>query len=245
MPVLAIIPARMESTRLPGKMLADILGAPMIVHVMTAVKKAKRIDKVLVATDSVQIQSAVQENGGIAVMTRSDHKTGTDRIAEVAEGQEDFDLILNVQGDEPLISPDCLDELVRGFGDGKGYEMATLVRKVTDPAQVKDPNSVKVVFDRHGTALYFSRSPIPYRMGKDGPSYYKHVGVYLFKRRFLLDYAKLPPSALEAAERLEQLRAVEAGHKIRIVKTNYENFNVENEADLNRVRELMRTRGNP
>ncbi len=243
-PVLAVIPARMESQRYPGKVLADLLGAPMILHVLRAVQQSRLVDKVVVATDSVQVQSVVIENGGVAIMTRSDHQSGSDRIAEVAEGQPDFDLIVNVQADEPMISPSVVDELVQGFGTGEGFVMGTLARKISDASQVKDPNSVKVVFDRAGSALYFSRAPIPFRRGKEGPSYYKHVGVYLFRRDFLLKFPTLPPSALEAAEKLEQLRVLEAGYRIRVVKTNYESHNVETAEDLAKVRELMRAKRN-
>lgn len=233
----------MESQRFPGKVLSDLLGAPMILHVYSAVKKATLVDKVIVATDSLQIQSAVQENGGIAVMTRHDHKSGTDRVAEAVSGQADYDLVLNVQADEPMIQPETLDELVRGFGSGEGFQMATLARKIQNIDEVRDPNCAKVVFNKYGAALYFSRSPIPYRVGKVGPSYYKHIGVYLFKRDFLMKYPKLGPSALETSESLEQLRVLEAGYRIRIVKTSYESFGVDTPADLEVVRERMRNQG--
>lgn len=243
MSVLAVIPARMESTRLPGKVMADILGAPMILHVLEQVKRAKRVDKVVVATDSYQIQSVVSENGGTAVITRPDHSCGTDRIAEVAESQSEYELVVNVQADQPMVHPQAIDALIEGYLPAmREAPMATLVQKVQDPAQITDPNVVKVVFDRHGNALYFSRAPIPYRIENRGPSYYKHVGVYLYRRDFLLQFRDLPASALEAAERLEQLRALECGHKIRVVKTHHDCPSVENQADLERVRVLMRSR---
>jgi 3-deoxy-manno-octulosonate cytidylyltransferase (CMP-KDO synthetase) len=235
----------MESTRLPGKIMADILGAPMIMHVIQQVGRAKLVDKVVVATDSYQVQSTVTENGGIAIMTRSDHKCGTDRIAEVAESQAEFDVVLNVQGDQPLIHPEAIDSLIRGYLEGgQTAAMATLVSKIKEPRQIQDPNVVKVIFDRSGSAIYFSRSPIPYRMEQRGPSYYKHIGVYLYDREFLLKFRDLPPSALEASERLEQLRAIENGYKIRVVKTTYDCPSVEDRADLERVRNLMRGRPN-
>ena len=244
MSVLAVIPARMESTRLPGKVLMDILGAPMILHVLDRVNKAKLVDKVIVATDSYQVQSIVTENGGTAVLTRPDHTCGTDRIAEVAEGQPEFDVIINVQADQPMIHPEAIDGLIQGFQDsGSDTPMATLVTKIHQAQQLNDPNTVKVVFNRFGHAIYFSRSPIPYRVGASGPSYYKHVGVYLFQRDFLLGFRDLPPSALENSEKLEQLRVIESGQNIRVIKTPHECPSVENEADLNYVRERMRVGG--
>lgn len=242
MSVLAIIPARMGSTRFPGKVMADLLGAPMILHVVEAVKKAELVDKVMVATDDPIIHNTVLDNGGTSVMTRPEHETGTDRIAEAAAAQEGFDLVLNVQGDEPMISAGALDDLIRGFGTGEGFQMGTLARKIKDPEEIRNPNSVKVVFNRYGSALYFSRSPIPYRVDRLGPSYYKHVGVYLYRRDFLLKFPDLGTSALETSERLEQLRVLEAGYRIRIVKTNYQSVNVETPEDLARVQELMRMR---
>lgn len=245
MAVLAVIPARMESSRLPGKVMADILGAPMILHVVERVKRARLVDKVVVATDSYQVQSAVSENGGIAIMTRSDHTCGSDRIAEVAESQAEFDVVVNVQGDQPMIHPEAIDALIQGYLSGGGaFPMATLVGKIKDPRQVQDPNTVKVVFDRNGRALYFSRSPIPYRMENRGPSYYKHIGVYLYERDFLLGFRDLPPSALEASERLEQLRVLESGFPIRVIKTTHECPSVETAGDLERLRLLMRNQPN-
>lgn len=244
MSVLAVIPARMESTRLPGKVLMDILGAPMILHVLDRVRKAKLVDKVIVATDSYQVQSVVTENGGTAVLTRPDHSCGTDRIAEVAEGQPEFDTVVNIQADQPMIHPEAIDALIQGHRDAdQDTPMATLVTKLHHPQQLNDPNTVKVVFNRFGHAIYFSRSPIPFRMGTQGPSYYKHVGVYLFQRPFLLGFRDLPASALEASERLEQLRVIECGEKIRVIKTPHECPSVENQADLDYVRERMRVGG--
>ncbi len=245
MSVLAVIPARMESARLPGKVLVDILGAPMILHVLERVKRAKKIDKIIVATDSYQVQSTVTDNGGVAVMTRSDHTCGSDRIAEVAEGQPEFDTVVNIQADQPMIHPQAIDDLIEGFQKyaSPNTPMATLVKKITKQEQVTDPNTVKVIFDRKGHAIYFSRAAIPYRMDGRGPSFYKHVGVYLYRRDFLLGFRDLPPSALEASERLEQLRVLESGYKIRVIKTQHECPSVENEADLNRVRERMRLAG--
>lgn len=244
MSVLAVIPARMDSTRLAGKVLMDILGAPMILHVLDRVRKAKLVDKVIVATDSYQIQSTVTENGGTAVLTRPDHPCGTDRIAEVADGQPEFDIVVNVQADQPMIHPEAIDGLIQGHRDsGADTPMATLVTKIHQAGHLNDPNVVKVVFNRHGHAIYFSRSPIPYRVGPQGPSYYKHVGVYLFQRDFLLGFRDLPASALENSERLEQLRVIECGEKIRVIKTPHECPSVENQADLDYVRERMRISG--
>lgn len=240
MSVLAVIPARMESARFPGKILADLLGAPMILHVLERVRKAKRISEVMVATDSLQIQSVVTENKGIAALTRSDHTCGSDRIAEVAANQPEYEYILNVQGDQPLIHPEALDALIESLEASPEVPMATLVTKIQDPSEIQNPNVVKVVFNQNGDALYFSRSPIPHRVGRAGPSPYKHIGVYLFRRDFLLRFRDLPASALELSESLEQLRVLEAGYPIRVVKTGYPCPSVETAEDLARLTDYLR-----
>jgi len=238
--VLAVIPARMESTRFPGKPLAELGGVPMVVCVLRAVLQASTVKDVVVATDSEQIRAAVLIHGGDCVMTRREHVTGTDRVAEVA-ARSAHDLVLNVQGDEPLISPVAIDQLVNGFGSGCGFSMATLVRPLTDPAQVADPNHVKVTVQPDGRATAFSRRPIPAGPESDG-TYLKHVGVYLFRRDFLLRYPNLPRSEWERKERLEQLRVLDAGHRIKAVPTTYVSHNVETPEDLLRVEGLRRGR---
>lgn len=236
--VLAVIPARMESTRFPGKPLAELGGVPMVVCVLRAVERARTVQDVVVATDSEQIHAAVLAHGGACLMTRAEHPTGTDRVAEVA-AQSAHDLVLNVQGDEPLISPEAIDQLVMGFGSGGGFVMGTLVRPLRDPALIADPNHVKVTVQADGSATAFSRHPIPAGPEPDG-SYLKHIGVYLFRRSFLLGYPNLPESAWERRERLEQLRVLDAGHRIKAVRTTYVSHNVETLADLRRVDELRR-----
>ena len=237
MPVLAVIPARMGSTRLPGKPLADLAGVPMVVRVLAQVRRARRVDEVVVATDSQTIVDAVTAHGGTAVLTSASHVTGTDRIAEVAAARPEFDLVLNVQGDEPLVDPAALDALVAALDDG--FAMGTLVRPLDDAAALEDPHTVKVLVDPCGAALTFTRAPI---VGSDGGLPLVHVGVYLFRRDLLLRYSSLPPSAREHAERLEQLRALDAGVRIRAVKTEYASVGVDTPEDLARVRRLLEAR---
>ena len=209
MKVLCIIPARYASTRLPGKPLRDIAGKPMIVRVYERATGAQRVHEVVVATDDERIRAAVEEHGGHAVMTRADHATGTDRLAEVAAQRPDCDLIINVQGDEPLM---------------------------------ENPNNVKVVTDRTGNALYFSRARIPYARNA-GAKVYKHIGIYAYRRDFLLAYAKMAQTELECSESLEQLRALENGYRIRVVETDAVFIGVDTEEDLAAVNEEYQRRG--
>ncbi|MCO4771629.1 MAG: 3-deoxy-manno-octulosonate cytidylyltransferase [Deltaproteobacteria bacterium] len=233
MRVLAVIPARMESTRLPGKPLAMLGGKPMVVHVLDAVRRA-RVDHAVVATDSPAIHEAVLAHGGSCVMTRADHATGTDRVAEVAAGHPKYDAVLNVQGDEPLISPEAIDGLMSAFAPQE-FAMATLAAPLSEPALLDDPHTVKVAFDAGGRARTFSRHPLD-RVAGDVPTLHTHIGVYLFRRDFLLGFADLPASAWERRERLEQLRALDAGFAIQVVPTDYAPLNVDTPEDLERVR---------
>ena len=237
---ICVIPARYSSTRLPGKPLKDICGKPMICRVWERASRAKSVAEVIVATDDERILSAVEENHGRAVMTRADHKTGTDRLAEVAEKFSDAEVIVNVQGDEPLIEPDLIDELVAEFVRDKNLQMATVATELTDDNEINNPNNVKVVLDKSNDALYFSRSPIPYLRNVGKSKIFKHIGIYAYRRNFLLDYAKMEPTPLEQSESLEQLRALENGFKIRVIKSSCRFVGVDTEEDLKLVNEIYR-----
>lgn len=242
MKVLCIIPARYASTRLPGKPLRDIAGKPMIVRVYERATGAQRVHEVVVATDDERIRAAVEEHGGHAVMTRADHATGTDRLAEVAAQRPDCDLIINVQGDEPLIDPAVIDALVAPFEHDDALMMATAKTEITDAAEMENPNNVKVVTDRTGNALYFSRARIPYARNA-GAKVYKHIGIYAYRRDFLLAYAKMAQTVLECSESLEQLRALENGYRIRVVETDAVFIGVDTEEDLAAVNAEYQRRG--
>lgn len=237
---ICVIPARYSSTRLPGKPLKDICGKPMICRVWERASRAKSVAEVIVATDDERILQAVENNSGRAVMTRSDHKTGTDRLAEVAEKFPDVDVIVNVQGDEPLIEPSLIDELIAEFVADDDLQMATVATELTDADEMNNPNNVKVVLDRYNDALYFSRSLIPYPRNAGNAKVFKHIGIYAYRRQFLIDYAKMEPTPLEKSESLEQLRALENGFKIRVIKSDCRFVGVDTEEDLKLVNEIYR-----
>ena len=239
MKVLCVIPARFASTRLPGKPLKDIAGKPMVVRVYERASQAGLVNETLVATDDERIKTAVEAAGGKAMLTRADHATGTDRLAEVAEAYPDVDLIVNVQGDEPLIDPGLIDDLAGLFEGEPELAMATVKTEIEDEAEQKNPNNVKVVCDKAGYALYFSRSLMPYPR-KGGCPVSKHIGIYAYRRDFLLHYAKMEPTPLEQAESLEQLRALENGYRIKVVETKAKFVGVDTVEDLERVNEIYR-----
>ncbi len=237
MRVIGIIPSRYASTRLPGKALALIAGRPMIEHVYRRAQAAASLSEVWVATDDTRICDAVAAFGGRVVMTRPDHPSGTDRLAEAAEGLE-ADVIVNVQGDEPLLDPGVIDRVVQPFREDPGLRMSTAAVEIHDPADIQDPAVVKVVLDRQGNALYFSRLPIPfYRSGEQAPRL-KHLGLYAYRKEFLLAYARMAPTPLERAEGLEQLRVLENGGRIRVVITSHDAIGVDTPDDLQRARSL-------
>ena len=242
MKVLCIIPARYASTRLPGKPLRDIAGKPMIVRVYERAAAARLVQDVIVATDDERIRAAVAAHGGRAVMTRADHATGTDRLAEVAEKMTEYDLIINVQGDEPLIDPAVIDALVAPFLSDAALSMATVKTALAAEEDITNPNNVKVITDCAGNALYFSRARIPYARNP-GAKVYKHIGIYAYRRDFLLAYARMEQTPLELSESLEQLRALENGHRIRVVETDAVFIGVDTEEDLAAVNEEYRKRG--
>lgn len=236
---VAIIPARYESTRLPGKALADIGGRPMIEHVYRRAAAATSISRVLVATDDRRILDKVRGFGGEAVMTSASHQSGTDRLAEAAASL-DADIIVNVQGDEPLLAPATIDAAVTPFFGDPALEMTTLRRAIVDAEELRNPNVTKVVVDRDGFAMYFSRAPIPFtRAGQPATTAWAHVGLYVYRRATLLRLAGLPQTALERAEALEQLRALEHGIRIKAIKTTHSTIGVDTREDLERVRALM------
>lgn len=237
---ICVIPARYSSTRLPGKPLKDICGKPMICRVWERASRAESVAEVIVATDDERILQAVEKNSGRAMMTRADHKTGTDRLAEVAEKFPDADVIVNVQGDEPLIEPALIDELVAEFANDDALQMATVATELTEADEMQNPNNVKVVLDKNGNALYFSRSLIPYPRNAGKSQVFKHIGIYAYRRNFLLAYAKMEPTPLEQSESLEQLRALENGYKIRVIKSDCRFVGVDTEDDLKLVNEIYR-----
>jgi 3-deoxy-manno-octulosonate cytidylyltransferase (CMP-KDO synthetase) len=238
---VVVIPARFQSSRLPGKALADIGGRPMIEHVYRRAEAARFIARVIVATDDERIRDAVQRFGGTAVMTSASHQSGTDRLAEVAASL-DTDLIVNVQGDEPLIEPRMIEDAVAPFASDKDLPMSTLRRRIEDSAELHNPNVVKLVVDADDYALYFSRAPIPYvRHGQPAAPFWRHVGLYAYRRDCLMRLAALPPSALEQSESLEQLRALEHGIRIKAVETAFDTIGVDTPEDLARVRRLVLT----
>ena len=237
--IVAVIPARFASTRFPGKPLADIEGRPMIEHVYRRAEASPVVSRVIVATDDLRIATTVTEFGGNVRLTRADHPTGTDRLAEVASSI-DCDIVVNVQGDEPLLDPRAIAEVVGPFSD-PSITMTTLYRRIQSPDELSNPNVVKVVLDRAGFALYFSRAPIPYARDPRGgwPPLYRHIGIYAYRRSALLVLASLEPTPLERAEALEQLRALEHGIRIKAVETAYDSIGVDTPADLEAVRRLL------
>jgi 3-deoxy-manno-octulosonate cytidylyltransferase (CMP-KDO synthetase) len=238
--IVVIIPARFASTRLPGKPLADIDGRPMIEHVYRRVSASPLVQQVIVATDDLRIATRVNGFGGKVRLTKATHRTGTDRLAEVA-ATLDCDIVVNVQGDEPLINPDAITEAVTPFLTDPSVQVSTLYRRITDPAELNNPNIVKIVVDRGGFALYFSRAPIPYARDPRGgwPPLYRHIGLYAYRRAALMVLAALEPTPLERTESLEQLRALEHGIRIKAVETKYDSFGVDTPQDLEQVRRLI------
>ncbi len=210
----------------------------MLQHVYERASRARYLTKVVIATDDSRIYDAAKGFGAAVRMTREDHLSGTDRAAEVASA-ENSELIVNIQGDEPLIDPDAIDAAVLAMLDDPDAPMGTLKKRLTDPADVANPNVVKVVTDRRGNAIYFSRLPIPHVRGGGDSAYFRHIGLYIYEREFLLGYSALPVGPLEQAERLEQLRALENGYRIRVVETEYESIGVDTPEDLQRVSRMF------
>jgi len=238
MKIIGIIPARYDSTRFPGKPLADINGKPMIRHVWESACKSKLLDRVIIAADDKRIYDSVISFGGEAVMTSKRHQSGTDRIAEAAKNIK-CDLVVNIQGDEPFISYKNIDKAVRLLLDDIKLNVSTLAVKIEDKTEIKDPNNVKVVIDKNGNALYFSRSPIPYNRNNKKVNYFKHIGLYVYRKSFLMKFVKMKQTLLEKAESLEQLRILENKEKIRVVITKIDSISVDTPADLYKILNLI------
>ena len=244
--VIAIIPARYQSNRFEGKPIANILGKPMIQHVYERATSVAMLSRVAVATDDERIADCVRSFGGEVVMTRNDHTSGTDRLAEAATlmNISEHDVVVNIQGDQPLFPAEVVEQVASPLLQDPALSMSTLIYKIIRPEEIEDPNHVKTVFDKNGNALYFSRSPIPFQRDRDGeksPTYYKHLGFYAYRKGFLLTFVSLPEGEWEHFEKLEQLRALEYGYTIRVVLTEHDSIEVDTPKDLKRVEELLRT----
>lgn len=239
MKTVGIIPARYASARLPGKPLKDIGGKPMIHHVYERARQARLLDEVIVATDDERIVDAVELFGGIAVMTSVEHPNGTSRAAEVVKNM-DVELIINIQGDEPLIKAEMIDELAEAMIRDESLYTATLCYQIYEE-KFSDPNVVKVVCDRNGFALYFSRSLIPFPRYKENHRVYEHIGIYAYKKPFLLKYCELEDTPLSKTESLEQLKVLENGFKMMVIETqfSYEALSIDTEQDLEVARSII------
>jgi 3-deoxy-manno-octulosonate cytidylyltransferase (CMP-KDO synthetase) len=237
--IAAIIPARMASTRFPGKPLANICGLPMIEHVRRRVELCKRLDYVLLATCDEEIHSAVKDYGGNVCMTSDKHERCTDRIAEAAKDL-DVDIVINIQGDEPMIVPDMIEQLIDIYDDNQTYPCANLISPITNKTEFEDPNIVKTVIDREGFVLYFSREPIPSMKKYSGKfDMYKQLGMIAFTKDFLITYTNLEPTPLEKIESVDMLRILEHGYKIKTGITNYISHGVDTVEDLKNVEAKM------
>jgi 3-deoxy-manno-octulosonate cytidylyltransferase (CMP-KDO synthetase) len=237
--ILGVIPARFASSRFPGKVLAPISSKSMLQRVYERASLARYLTATIIATDDERVYKAAKSFGARVVMTRADHVSGTDRVAEVASA-ENAELVVNIQGDEPLIDPAAIDAAILPLAHDPEIVMGTLKKAIEDPREITDANVVKVVTDRNGDAIYFSRCPIPYQRDQaNSGTHFKHIGLYVYRRDFLLKYPALPVGPLEQAERLEQLRALENGHRIRVVETEFESLGVDTPEDLERVCKLF------
>jgi len=241
MDVMGVIPARFSSTRFEGKILADILGKPMIQHVWERAKQALLLDDLIIACDDERVASVAMEFGAKVVLTAKGHASGTDRISEVVN-PIDVKIVINIQGDEPLIHPLMIDTVARALLDDNAVSMATLMKRIENSKEIDDSNVVKVVVDKNNFALYFSRAVIPYHAQNSevsSPVYYKHIGLYGYTKDFLFTYKNLPFSNLEKIECLEQLRVLEAGFRIKVIETKYDTIGVDTLQDLERVKKIL------
>jgi len=240
--VLAIIPARWASSRFPGKPLANIFGVPMIQRVVSQAQKAKYITEVIVATDDSRIFDLVNKNGGVAIMTSAEHQSGTDRVAEVAR-DKDCDIVVNIQGDEPLIPPQNIEKVVEPLIEDTSVSVTSLRILIQNPKDIFDKNITKVVVDKFDSALYFSKAPIPWDrdtwsvnmedvLNLSSLLWFKHIGLYGYRKKFLMEYSALPVSPLEKVEKLEQLRILENGFSIKVVETDLDSTGVDSVADI-------------
>ena len=238
MTACGIIPARLDSQRFKGKILEKIKGKSMLWHVHNRANRAQLLEKVIIATDSKKIKKEAESFGAEVILTSPQAATGTDRIAEAAQLLSD-EVIVNIQGDEPLIEPALIDKLVQTLYDDESLSIVTAAYRSAADEALKSPDVVKVVKDRDDYALYFSRSLIPYPRLGEGANYCKHLGIYAYRRLFLLTFAALPPSDLERAEALEQLRMLEYGYKIKVIEAERDSIGVDTPAELEQVKKIM------
>jgi 3-deoxy-manno-octulosonate cytidylyltransferase (CMP-KDO synthetase) len=242
MDVIGVIPARYSSTRFAGKVLADISGKPMLQYVWEWAKKSLLLDDLIIACDEEKVAERAREFGAKVVMTSKGHACGTDRIAEVVNPL-DVKVIINIQADEPLIHPTMIDSVAQALLGNKSISMATLMKKIDSQELINDPNVVKVVVDMNNFALYFSRAAIPFKAVNsevESPAYYKHIGLYGYTKDFLFIYKNLAPSNLERIEKLEQLRVLEEGYRIKVIETKYDTIGVDTPEDLAKVEEYLK-----
>jgi 3-deoxy-manno-octulosonate cytidylyltransferase (CMP-KDO synthetase) len=241
MKIIAVIPARYASTRLPAKLMQDLGGKTVILRTYEAALQTQLFDDVFVVTDSDLIYNEIISNGGKAIKSNKEHESGSDRIAEAIENL-DFDIVVNVQGDEPFINREPLEKLLEVFRNDatKSVDLASLMVQISDSAEINNPNNVKVITDQQGFALYFSRSVVPFARDENaGVRYMKHIGIYAFRKQALLDFYKLPMKSLEASEKLEQLRYLEYGKRIKMVETNHVGIGIDTLEDLEKARKLI------
>jgi 3-deoxy-manno-octulosonate cytidylyltransferase (CMP-KDO synthetase) len=242
--ILGVIPARFASSRFPGKSLAAIAGKPMLQHVWERASQARYLTRVVIATDDERIHKAARAFGAQAVMTRADHLSGTDRVAEAASADH-ASVVVNIQGDEPLIDPAAIDAAIEALEADESVQMSTLGVPIKNPQHIMDPNIVKVVLDFDGNALYFSRAPIPWVRDRQGSVYarhLKHLGLYVFRREALLEFATFPQGDLERIEQLEQLRWLENGNRIRVAEIEHESVEVDTPEDVKRAEQALASR---
>ncbi len=244
MDVIGVIPARLHSQRFPEKLLRSLLGKPLLQWTWESAKKAHLLDRLIIACDDQQIMDVCQSFGAEAVLTSREHTSGTDRIAEAVRDLE-VKYIINIQADEPLIHPSVIDALAREMEQAaeQGYQMASACTAIKAAREADDFNTVKVVMDKDGYALYYSRLPIPYKRDKSSPvTYYKHIGIYAYTKDFLYTFKNMPKSSLEEAEKLEQLRALEAGCRIKMITTQFDSRGVDTEEDFYKVEHILMQR---
>ena len=244
MKIIAVIPARYASTRFPAKLMQDLCGKTVILRTYEAAKATNLFDDVFVVTDSDLIFNEIVSKGGKAIMSIKDHESGSDRIAEAVVNLE-VDIVVNVQGDEPFINKEPLEKVIEVFKKDidKKVDLASLMREITNEEDINNPNNVKVVVDQNGFALYFSRSVIPYPREKNvGVRYFQHIGIYAFRKQALLDFYSLPMKSLEASEKLEQLRYLEFGKRIKMVETTHVGIGIDTAEDLEKARKLLNTK---
>ena len=243
MDVIGVIPSRLESTRLPRKLIKNILGKPLLKWTWEKAKGARLLDRVVIACDSLEIEEAAKSWGAEVVFTSRDHLSGTDRIAEVVR-DIGVTIVVNIQADEPLIHASVIDSLVSCMQADNKLTMATVKKKIDAEEEINDSNIVKVITDKDNFAIYFSRFPLPFDRDRvNKPVYFKHIGIYAYTKDFLYTFKNLPGSYLEEAEKLEQLRAIEAGYRIKIVETNFDSWGVDTEDDLRKVERILSRQG--